>query len=1450
MIKTDASRVHFLYAIRWVGVLLIVLWTVLFGLRAHRADAATSTTINFQARLMQSSGAIVPDGTYNVEFKMYNALTSSGSSQGSCTGDTNCLWTETRTSTNKITVVNGYLTAELGSVTSLPSIDWSQNLYLTMNIGGTGTASWDGEMSPRLHLTAVPHAFSADKLTATNGSNTSTLSFTTPTASRSILLPDEAGTLCIQASTNCGFAASTGSGSYIQNGVTAQSANMYVQAAASGSVAGVLRANVAGTGDILDLKNGAGTNVATFGSTGAVLLQNSTNSASAFQIQNAAGSSIFNINTSTGLVTQSGGLRLNVSTSTVDTFTTPLGSSVPTAINIPLYNPGAFGQLLAFGLPSTAPDTARAISVFDARTSGTIQPAIAVFSPNENDVFGLSWNGLNTVASLETTSAAIALRPGGSNVKLWAGSTGVAIGNNVSSAGYPLDVTGDINTSTQYRIAGTVICTSTGCTPAAGSANYIQNTTTAQSANMYVQAATSGSVAATLRANAAGTGDILDLKNGAGTNVATVSSTGAVLFENSTNSTTAFQVQNAAAGSVFNVDTTNSRVGIGIAAPAVSLDVEGGIQQTGLATSNTNGTDDNKWTLMGTCTITAQYRQCLSTVNIIGGHDGTAGDNPQATISMRIKQQNAMAGAPYITVTMNNTAEFITKNDIATVTTQNDATATVVKLYGRITNTYEQWFFTPTLNPDYGSSKWVWSESAGFLTTLPAGTQTPTVYGDAYANTMTVQTATNSTTAFQVQNAAGARAMSVDTANLRVAVGGTFNPQEALDVVGNLQVKDAATSTKSYRLRTSGGGLDLEGAGANLVLSIWSAAGYTGTQYNQITFKNDGSSMDFARGFNVSSATAKVGLGGNTAPGYPLDVTGDINTSTALRIAGTSVCDTTGGTGCIAKSGSGFYIHNDTALQTTANFNISGTGIAATALQAPIVDASSASTLSIGTVNATGVNIASNNVAHTIHIADGGTSTIQTVTMGSTFSTSATLIQGGTGTSAISLTAGSGGNIKLTTASTGSINLTPGASGVFIRPTTDSTAAMQVISNTSGNSVLRVDTTNERVAIGVITDPIGAKLSIATSSTVSLRAYQGGSSDSFQLGNATDDFLTISSTGNFLMKPTTNSANAFRIQNSGGAATLFTVDTSGNNIQIGSSTTDTTAILLTLDSYSTTSDPTGIAGAMYYSTAYNAMRCYEDGAWSNCNDPTRMSHGYNIQEEFLGATNGSYAINCGSTDNLSAEYAWDCYDGGTATTGSAVVTSSDTYQRPGQVKLSTGISASGAQSIYLSGGTTASAFIVGGGEVFETAINIPTLSTSTQEYAIRVGLCVDNDHAAPTCGNGVYFEYNRTNSTSWRGRTVQNYGTATQTSTTKAVVAGWTNLKFVVTSANSATFYVKGPGETSYTNIGSVGSATTMPNAAAYASSLMLYIDKSVGTTARTFNVDYVDYYNDFQGTR
>ena len=100
-----------------LGVFAVFAWAIFITcISPHKTDAVTSSTINFQARLENSSGSIANDGTYNVEFKLYNSSSSSGSSQGSCTGDSSCLWYEDYlvSASTGVQVVNGYLTVNLG----------------------------------------------------------------------------------------------------------------------------------------------------------------------------------------------------------------------------------------------------------------------------------------------------------------------------------------------------------------------------------------------------------------------------------------------------------------------------------------------------------------------------------------------------------------------------------------------------------------------------------------------------------------------------------------------------------------------------------------------------------------------------------------------------------------------------------------------------------------------------------------------------------------------------------------------------------------------------------------------------------------------------------------------------------------------------------------------------------------------------------------------------------------------------------------------------------------------------------------------------------------------------------------------------------------------------------------------------------------------------------------
>lgn len=145
----------------FAGCLLIVLLYLLLLPPLSSAATGINQQLNYQARLLDNTGAVVPDGTYNMEFKIYQD--GDGVLGG---GDETLKWTETRTSGNKVTVKNGYFSVQLGSVTAFgTSVDWNQDkLWLSTNIGGTGTPTWDGEMSPFRRLGASAYAFNANRL--------------------------------------------------------------------------------------------------------------------------------------------------------------------------------------------------------------------------------------------------------------------------------------------------------------------------------------------------------------------------------------------------------------------------------------------------------------------------------------------------------------------------------------------------------------------------------------------------------------------------------------------------------------------------------------------------------------------------------------------------------------------------------------------------------------------------------------------------------------------------------------------------------------------------------------------------------------------------------------------------------------------------------------------------------------------------------------------------------------------------------------------------------------------------------------------------------------------------------------------------------------------------------------------------------------------------------------
>ena len=348
--STPKKRV--LFARKLTPVLLAVFGVfslLVINLHAPQTAATASSTVNFQARLQSAAGTIVPDGNYNVEFKLYDASSSSGSSQGSCTGDTHCLWTEDYTGANVVTVKNGYLSVRLGSITAFSgSINWSQQMYLTMNIGGTGTPSWDGEMNPRLALTATPYSFDSNAvggLTASQlgqlaanqtwtGANTiqdtSTTAFQVENGSSALLFGVDTsggnvnigatGTTALDSHVNIGNSSASGNSQFVTIGSVTGSSSTLIQAGASSG----LGIQVAATGTIaIATTNNNNVQIGTAATTGYVTIGGTSQTGTITIGQSTASNSIA-IGSSVG---SSHTQQISIGTSSSGTTQISLGST-------------------------------------------------------------------------------------------------------------------------------------------------------------------------------------------------------------------------------------------------------------------------------------------------------------------------------------------------------------------------------------------------------------------------------------------------------------------------------------------------------------------------------------------------------------------------------------------------------------------------------------------------------------------------------------------------------------------------------------------------------------------------------------------------------------------------------------------------------------------------------------------------------------------------------------------------------------------------------------------------------------------------------------------------------------------------------------------------------------------------------------------------------------------
>ncbi len=149
------------------AILMVSILLACFAFLSARPVSAVPSTMNFQGRLADASGTIVPDGLYNMQFKLFTVST----------GGSN-VWNETRETTNRVQVTNGLFSTKLGEVTPISaSLFASGSLYfeITLPTPGTATcntascASWESPMTPRHQMSTSAYAFQAENSSTLDG---------------------------------------------------------------------------------------------------------------------------------------------------------------------------------------------------------------------------------------------------------------------------------------------------------------------------------------------------------------------------------------------------------------------------------------------------------------------------------------------------------------------------------------------------------------------------------------------------------------------------------------------------------------------------------------------------------------------------------------------------------------------------------------------------------------------------------------------------------------------------------------------------------------------------------------------------------------------------------------------------------------------------------------------------------------------------------------------------------------------------------------------------------------------------------------------------------------------------------------------------------------------------------------------------------------------------------
>ncbi len=1189
--QTPQKRELFASALNAIGLGVFAVFVsilVLNFLRAPDVVHAANNTLNFQARLESNTGGIAPDGLYNVSFHLFDASSSSGSTDTGCGADTNCLWSETYYDSNGVTagndnrvrIHNGYLTVNLGSQTSFPgTINWDSDLYITMNIGGTtqtATPTWDGQMDPRLKLTSVPYAFQAQQAEALNqvqGAYTGTLQFGTLSSDITLTLPTTLSTGdCLYDSgsgvlgwTTCGGAG----GSTLQAAYTASTGGTTPEIKVDSTRGGV---------DIQDADTPTGGSLLTVrGSNGSGL-----------------GTAYFDVSASDITL----GVDTTVAAGKTLTLAGDTTANRPTASGNKgmLYFDTDTNQLLQSNGTKWVSDRSTATKIVGTSASGGTSSAVASQNYDSADFVNTS-----TTSAQTTINAAIAALP--------------ASGGTVYLLDGTYIVDGAINIGTNVILAGTDNAT---VLKLANSVNAAVNVINATGA--------SGMVIRNL---------VID---GNRANNSSGTQTGINLSSSATNSAPGILIDGVSVSNFRSNGMYMSNINyVTITRSYVYNNATYGVSMTGVnyasVTSNYFASNQN-YALYLSNSASARITNNTAVSNAQGLTVLTDG----AIISGNKTVSNTNIGiyvaASYTTVSGNSSTGDSKGISINVGGNYNSITGNTVvnsggyAIYMNGSNNNNELSNNTITNP--GGS----SNNGGIYLTGSYNLVNNNVITDTAG------------TGYAIYIPNSSQQYNILSSNLFYGTGATSIFDLGTGTVYSGQAVAANGQDIRFRQASSSSAVNIQDGNGVAVLNVNTTSG----QIELGNYNAGTNAVNGKISFNNSSNTNTVGLqSGATSTSYNLTLPTGLGSSgqclyesTGTGVLGWTTCGGGGGGGATtALDNLSAVAINTSLLPSIGNNNLIDlgdsthnwrNGYIGTKLYTPAVDALTASgTLSIGTANAATVNIATNAAAHTIAIANGAA--VQGVTIGSTNTTSSLLLQAGTGNLSIQTqggTLGIGTNAVAQTISVGngtgttSVSISSGTGAINVGTNAvahtitlgNSTGATSVVANCGtgacsfgANAIAHTTTIGSATGAAATTIQSGTG-ALALQSQGTINIGTNAVAQTITVGNTTGATAATIQTGSGTLALQSQStiniganavAQTIGIGNTTGATTLnLTAGTGGINLNQNTTVASGKTLKLAGDTYANISVYGSLTdGLMTYDTTNKQLLVYNStlGKW-------------------------------------------------------------------------------------------------------------------------------------------------------------------------------------------------------------------------------------------------------------